>query len=123
MKNFLSKLYLLVVMVLIVYFISIIWKVTFAHIVEEYHDRKELVDIREFKEGQKKKEKKTSFEKIILEGEKKVKYYLGYRVLEEQRIEGHFHHIGFEIGPDKRSYCITCHGDMPHDAVKEIRAF
>ena len=35
----------------------------------------------------------------------------------------HFHHIGFVIGPDNRSYCVDCHGDMPHDAVKEIRAF
>ena len=27
------------------------------------------------------------------------------------------------VGHDKSNYCITCHGDIPHDKVKEIRAF
>jgi len=125
MKNILSKLYLLGIMVLAVYFMTIIWKVTFAHIAEEYHARKEIENIKKFKGEQKQEvaQPTPTFEKIILESEEKVKYYLGYRVLEQQRIKGHFHHIGFEILPDKRSYCIYCHGDMPHDAVKEIRAF
>jgi hypothetical protein len=110
-------------MVLTVFFIIIIWKVTFAHILEEYHSRKEALEIAKIKEEQEKKKEKTTFEKIIIESEERVKHYLGYRVLEEQRIEGHFHHIGFDIGPDKRSYCIECHGDMPHDNIKELRAF
>lgn len=123
MKNILMKLYIIGFMVLTVFFIIIIWKVTFAHIVEEYHSRQEALEIAKIKEEQEKKKEKTTFEKIIIESEERVKHYLGYRVLEEQRIEGHFHHIGFDIGPDKRSYCIECHGDMPHDNVKELRAF
>ncbi len=123
MKNFLFKLYMLGFMVLVVFFMVIIWKVTFAHILHEYHGRQQVEEISKIKEEQTKKVEKTTFEKIILESDEKVKHYLGYRILEEVRIKGHFHHIGFDIGPDKRSYCIKCHGDMPHDAVKELRAF
>lgn len=123
MKNLLSKLYLVGIMALAVYFIVIIWKVTFAHIGEEYHSRKEIEELQKFKEVQKQKIEKTTLAKIILEGEERVKYYLGYRILEERRIEGHFHHIGFDVVPDNRAYCIKCHGDVAHDAVKEIRAF
>ncbi len=123
MKNFLFKIYMLAFMVLTIFFIVIIWKVTFAHIIHEYHERNEAQEIVKFKEEQESQVKKSSFEKIILESDERVKHYLGYRILEEQRIEGHFHHIGFDIGPDNRSYCVKCHGDMPHDAVKELRAF
>jgi hypothetical protein len=123
MKNLLFKIYMLIFMCLVLFFIVIIWKVTFAHIIEEYHERQEAVEITKFKEEQIQKTKKTTFEKVIIESEERVKHYLGYRVLEEQRIKGHFHHIGFDIGPDKRSYCVACHGDMPHDTVKELRAF
>jgi hypothetical protein len=123
MKNFLFKIYMLGFMVLTVFFIVIIWKVTFGHIVHEYHERKESQEIEKLKEEQEQKIEKTTFEKIILESEERVKHYLGYKILEEVRIKGHFHHIGFDIGPDNRSYCVPCHGDMPHDAVKELRAF
>lgn len=118
MKNFLYKLYMVGWIALTIFFIIVIWKVTFNHIVEEYHARKEALEIAKFKEQQKKELEKTLFEKIIIESEERVKHYLGYRVLEEQRIKGHFHHIGFDIGPDMRSYCIKCHGDIPHDDAK-----
>ena len=123
MKNFLFKIYMIAFMALTVFFIVVIWKVTFAHIIEERHERNEAEEITKYKQEQVEKTKKTTFEKIILESEERVKHYLGYRILEEARIEGHFHHIGFDIGPDNRSYCVKCHGDMPHDAVKELRAF
>ncbi len=123
MKNFLFKIYMLGFLVLTVFFMVIIWKVTFAHIFHEYHDRHEAQEIAKFKEGKEAPTDKSTFEKIILESDERVKHYLGYKILEETRIKGHFHHIGFDIGPDKRSYCVDCHGDMPHDAVKEIRAF
>ncbi len=122
MKNVLTKLYIIGWIALTVFFMIIIWKVTFAHIIEEYHSRKEAIEIAKIKK-ELQEEKKTRFEKLIVESEEKVKLYLGYKIIEEQRIKGHFHHIGFEIGPDKRSHCIMCHGDMPHDDVKELRAF
>ena len=123
MKDFLYKLYMLMFMCLTVLFIVVIWKVTFAHIFEEYRQRKESEEIIKLKTEKKVETEKSTFQKIILDSEERVKTYLGYKILEEKRIKGHFHHIGFDIGPDKRSYCIMCHGDMPHDDIKELRAF
>ncbi len=123
MKDFLTKLYIIAWMGLAVVFIYVIWQVTFQHVIEEYQERQEAVEIEEMREEIQKEQDKSSFQKIILESEETVKLYLGYRVLEEKRIEGHFHHIDFEIGPDKRSLCIKCHGDMPHDNIPELRAF
>jgi len=123
MKEFLFKIYMLAFMVLVVFFIVVIWNVTFGHIVHEYYERQEAATVETLKEAKEKEVEKTTFEKVILESDERVKHYLGYKIIEETRIKGHFHHIGFDIGPDKRSYCVKCHGDMPHDAVKEIRAF
>ena len=124
MKKLLAKFYILGLMVLTVYFMVIIWKVTFGHIVEEYHTRQRNIEIAKIKEEQKKeKEEKITFQKVILEGEERVKHYLGYRVLEQIRLEGHFHHIDFEFKPDETNYCVECHGDLPHNKIKELRAF
>ena len=125
-KKLLSKLYILAFMVLTVFFMIIIWKLTFGHLVETNYLRKRVEDIAKnvTMEQQKKKETTSvSFKESILEGEERVKHYLGYKVLEELRIKDHFHHIGFDFKPDKRSYCIKCHGDIPHSKIKEIRAF
>ena len=41
-----------------------------------------------------------------VEGEDRIKHYLGYKVIEDLRIKGYFHHIGFDFKPDNRLYCI-----------------
>ena len=123
MKKYLMKIYILGFAALSVFFMMIIWKVTFAHVIEEYHDRQEVLEIMDVKKGEEEVPVKTTFQKIILDSEETVKHYLGYKVLEEKRIKGHFHHIGMDIGPDNRSYCVECHGDMPHDQIKDLRAF
>jgi len=125
-KKLLSKLYILGFMVLTVFFMVIIWKVTFGHLIDTNHLRKRAEEIvKNVGEEQKKNKEKAgvSFAETILEGEERVKHYLGYRVLEELRIKDHFHHIDFDFKPDQRLYCIGCHGDMPHGKVKELRAF
>jgi hypothetical protein len=105
----------------------IIWKVTFGHLVEVSHIKNWVEELAKINKEQKKENKKendeVSFKEAILDGEERVKHYLGYRVLEEIRLKDHFHHIDFDFKPDKRSYCIECHGDMPHGKVKELRAF
>lgn len=124
MKKLISTLYILGCMVLTVFFMVIIWKVTFGHIVHEYRTRQMNIEIAKIKEEQKKeKEEKITFQKAILEGEERVKHYLGYRVLEQIRLEGHFHHIDFDFKPDRTNYCVDCHGDLPHNKIKELRAF
>jgi len=99
MKKLLAKLYILGSLALTVIFIIIIWKVTFGHIVQEYRSRKMNVEIAKLEEGQQKEKEKITFQKAILEGEERQKIYLGYRVLEQRWIEGHFHHIDFDFKP------------------------
>jgi hypothetical protein len=124
MKQFLTKLYILAFMALVAYFGVIIWDLTFAHVIHEYHERHAVKKEHTEESLALKEKEKKSFEQVILKSEKRVKNYLGYRVLEQQYIKGHFHHIGFDVGPDKHSYCSSCHGDMPHDSVtKDMRAF
>jgi hypothetical protein len=124
MKKLLSKLYIVGFMVLTVFFMHIIWKVTFAHLFEEHHFRNKAMAIAKMQpEDNEKSKGELLFEETILESQERVKHYLGYRIMEEMRIEGHFHHIDFDFKPDKSSYCIECHGDMPHGKVKELRAF
>jgi hypothetical protein len=48
---------------------------------------------------------------------------LGYMVIEEQYVKGHFHHVGMKVETDNNSVCIKCHGAVPHDRAKTIRAF
>ncbi len=126
-KTLLSKLYILGFLCLTVFFMLIIWKVTFGHLVEVSHIKNWVEELAKINKEQKKENKKendeVSFKEAILDGEERVKHYLGYRVLEEIRLKDHFHHIDFDFKPDKRSYCIECHGDMPHGKVKELRAF
>jgi hypothetical protein len=125
MKKILTKLYILIGLVATVFFTLLIWNLTFGKIVKEYHNRQQLETI--IKDRALAKEEKdrseASFKEAIIESEETVKHYLGYRVLEQRFIKGHFHHIDFNFKPDNRSYCITCHGDIPHDKHKELRAF
>lgn len=123
MKKLISKLYILGSLGLTVVFMVIIWNVTFGHVVEEYRMRQMNVAIEKLKVEQQQEQEKVTFQKAILDKEERVKHYLGYRVLEQRWIEGHFHHIDFDFKPDKTNYCVECHGDLPHDKVKELRAF
>lgn len=123
MKKLVSKLYILLFMALTVGFMGVIWNVTFGHVVEEYRQKKLNLEIAEFKDQQKKALEEPTFQEAILEGEKRVKHYLGYRVLEQRWLKGHFHHIDFDFTPDQKNYCVECHGDLPHSKIKELRAF
>ena len=131
MKKMFTKLYILGAMALTLLLTVVIWNLTFAHLVDDYllHKRTHEIfklserDKKKLSERDKKSDEKITFQKAILDSEKRVKHYLGYRILEEKKLKGHFHHIDFDFKPDKRSYCIECHGDLPHDKVKEIRAF
>jgi len=122
MKAFLKKLYILSFMALTVFFMVVIWNLTFGKLLEMMADRNTAGQA-EIAGTQADRKEDQPFKKIMLESDETVKHYLGYRVLEEMKIEGHFHHIDYDMEPDKRSYCIECHGDIPHNKTKEIRAF
>jgi hypothetical protein len=122
MKTFLKKLYIFAFMALTVFFMVVIWNLTFGKLLGMVTGR-EGVNQTEMAKPREDQKKDQTFKKIMLESDEKVKHYLGYRVLEEMKIEGHFHHIDYDMEPDNRSYCIECHGDIPHQKTKEIRAF
>ncbi|KAA0258913.1 cytochrome C [Deferribacter autotrophicus] len=61
--------------------------------------------------------------KMMMSEEKKVTYDLGYKVIKEEELERHFHHVGEGVVHDEINLCIRCHGDIPHDKNKSIRAF
>ncbi len=124
MKKILSKLYIAALLVLTVVCSVMIWNLTFAHLLEEYRHRTAPETVTAGAGGTFAEQAgKDTFQKAIIEGEQTIKHYLGYRVLEEQRLKGHFHHIDVKIAPDQRNYCISCHGDIPHDKIKDLRAF
>jgi hypothetical protein len=101
----------------------LIWHLTFGHLIDTIAKRSATVKAAKELVAQKRPNAANALKKTLYAGDERVKQYLGYRVMDTVRIEGHYHHIDFDIKPDKRSYCIKCHGDMPHKKVKEVRAF
>jgi hypothetical protein len=120
-KKLLLKLYAVSFLGCTCLFAYLIWNVTFAHVVEEHRQSRQAFASVAPESGQ--KPDKLTFQEAIIESDERVKHYLGYRVLEETWLKGHFHHIDFDFKQDQQLYCINCHGDMPHDKTKQIRAF
>lgn len=64
-----------------------------------------------------------AFARFVKEQDATATTDLGYVVIKEQYIRGHFHRIGMTVESDETSVCVRCHGAVPHDKVKSIRAF
>lgn len=64
-----------------------------------------------------------SFESLVAVTERQVDRYLGEWEFSEPHLPGHFHHIGRWYEADKWSFCIDCHGPMPHARSPQVRAF
>jgi len=64
-----------------------------------------------------------AFDSIVALTEKKVARYLGEWEFLEPKLPGHFHHIGRWYEPDTWSFCIGCHGPIPHSRSPMERAF
>ncbi len=73
--------------------------------------------------------RETAEEKMLKVGynrrtsQKNNKTDLGYVVIDQDYFEDHFHHVGVNFEHDKINACVFCHGEVPHDKDKEIRAF
>lgn len=48
---------------------------------------------------------------------------LGGKIIKQQYLDKHFHHVGFEIKEDKTNACVYCHGQVPHEKDPETRSF
>ena len=64
-----------------------------------------------------------AFDAFVALTEKKVERHLGEWEFSEPKIPGHFHHIGRWYESDKLSFCIECHGPIPHAKSPKERAF
>lgn len=112
-NSFLKKIYALVTIVLLIY-VSYIVYILVTHI---WH-----LEVKSEKQTNKITEEEKLF-KEMLQGSKMVEYNLGYKVIKQEDLEKHFHHIGENTLHDDINLCIKCHGDIPHNKNKAIRAF
>ncbi len=109
-------LYTIALMVFTVWYANFIYPIIFAHSDSKHA---EVVDAQE----QGKTEEEQMFEKFLREQGETSTTDLGYMVVKEQYVKGHFHHVGMTIEPDTSNACIKCHGAVPHDKAKTIRGF
>jgi hypothetical protein len=123
MKRYLKILLTVFSLGLTVVYMVLIWNLTFGHLIKAVSKRHAVLKTTKELAAKKRQNTGQSLQKSLFAGDERVKQYLGYRILDTIRLEGHFHHIDFDILPDKRSYCNKCHGDMPHNKTKEVRAF
>jgi len=59
----------------------------------------------------------------MLEGIDKKEADSGYKDIGKAHELYTFHNSKIIVEKDTQNYCITCHGDVPHDKKKEIRSF
>jgi hypothetical protein len=123
-KQIFGKLYIIALMVFTVWYGFFIYPVIFSH--DQHHEEKgEQTTV--FGTTTTKPEAMTMEEKALQRFLKEQKAEattdLGYTVVKEQYVKGHFHHIGMTVESDETNVCVRCHGAVPHDKSKAIRGF
>lgn len=117
LKTLIKKLYVLFLMGFVVWYGWFIFPIIFGESAAEAMMPEEVVADADLTEEER------MFEKFLKEQGRTATTDLGYQVVKEQYVKGHFHHIGFTVEPDTMNVCIKCHGTVPHDKAKSIRAF
>lgn len=121
LKVLIGKLYVIALIAFAVWYGNFIYPVIFSHAGQhEEPEQKHAVkarkaDLASFEE--------MELKKILAEQKETASTDLGYTVVNEQYVKGHFHHIGMTVEPDETNVCVSCHGAVPHDKSKTIRAF
>ncbi len=64
-----------------------------------------------------------TFDSVVALTERKVARHLGEWEFSEPKLPGHFHHIGHWYESDDVTFCIKCHGPIPHSRSPKERAF
>jgi hypothetical protein len=124
-KTVIYKVYILALMCFTVWYGFFLYPIIFAH---GGHDEEGTAvptldqEIAAMMEGDARVEE-AQFQAALEEQKKTATTNLGYMVVEEQYVQGHFHHVGMTVEPDDTNLCIRCHGGVPHDKAKAIRAF
>ncbi|MES9970903.1 MAG: hypothetical protein ABW092_12790 [Candidatus Thiodiazotropha sp.] len=121
-KRFVRTIYILALMIFTLWYGYFLYQIIFIPSQSE-----QAIDIADqeidafFGEGTTEEEKE--FIKSLKQQQTTSTTDLGYMVIEEQYVKGHFHHVGMKVETDNNSTCIRCHGAVPHDRAKTIRAF
>ncbi len=122
LKKFIRTIYILALMAFTVWYGFFLYPVICGHGDKDKGDADAAQDLASFYgEGTTNEEK--AFLKSLKEQQQTATTDLGYMVIEEQYVKGHFHHVGMKVEADSNSVCMRCHGAVPHDRAKTIRAF
>jgi len=125
LKALFDLVHTVVFVALVVWVMTIVWHETFGHIVEAHH---EYVETQEMMERLEREEASSDVVQRVpgvrdLERETQtVTHYTGTRTFEEERLHGHYHHLGDPIAEDTRSPCVHCHGEVPHERREDERS-
>ncbi len=114
--------YIVALMVFTIWYARFLYSVIFGSQGKEQIQDVTNLDIDAFF-GEGTTEEEKEFLKSLKQQQRISTTDLGYMVIEEQEVKGHFHHVGMKVETDKNSICIRCHGAVPHDRAKTIRAF
>jgi hypothetical protein len=123
LKNLLGKLYIIALIVFAVWYGDFIYPIIFSHV--EHHEEPAQQQVFGTTvnriEGATYEEK--ALQRVLKEQKATATTDLGYKIVKEQYVKGHFHHIGMTVEADESNLCVRCHGAVPHDKSKAIRAF
>lgn len=122
MKSIIRTLYILALMGFTLWYGYFLYPIIFGS--TELDDEIDIVNQEiEMFFGEGTTEEEKEFLKSLKQQQRVSTTDLGYMVIEEQYVKGHFHHVGMKVETDNNSTCIRCHGAVPHDRAKTIRAF
>ncbi|MHB1292946.1 MAG: hypothetical protein ACYCY5_12285 [Sulfuricella sp.] len=121
LKQLIGKLYVIALMGYAIWFGYFIYPLIFSHGGHEEGAQHSISTDLKMLAGVTSEEK--ALHKIRAEQKATETTDLGYVVLKEQYVKGHFHHIGMTVETDETNVCIKCHGAVPHNKAKTIRAF
>ena len=121
-KRIIRVAYIIVLMAFTVWYGYFLHPVIFGHGDAEVSDHDDDTEVDAFF-GAGTTEEEKEFLKSLKQQQSVETTDLGYMIIEEQYVKGHFHHVGMKVETDNYSVCIKCHGAVPHDRAKTIRAF
>lgn len=121
LKFLVGRVYIVVLMAFTVWYGFFLYPVIFGH--DEREAETEAVFGTTLKKPEAMTQEETAFRKFMKEQKAVATTDLGYTVVKEQYVKGHFHHIGMTVESDETNVCVRCHGAIPHDKSKAIRGF
>lgn len=122
-KQIFGKLYILALMAFTVWYGFFIYPVIFSHAEHKTEEEQTTVFGTTMVKPEAMTMEEQALKRFMKEQKAEATTDLGYTVVKEQYVKGHFHHIGMTVESDETNVCVRCHGAVPHDKSKAIRGF